>query len=94
MNKCLRITVQGVLPNGFMRTVVQKYAKKFDLEGTAQRLSGADQAVKIVVCGRKETVDEFVDALYKGIVKVDVDYIDVEPFFKEKDYRGVFRVIE
>ena len=94
MYKCLRITFQGALPEGFLRDYVQKHAKKLSLEGTAQRISGDDKTVKIIACGAKDSVEGFLDVLYKGLAAVELETMEVEPFLREKDYRGVFRVIE
>lgn len=91
MNQCVKITlVVGVL-KGFLNNFVQKNAQKFELEGMVHLVS--DDQVKIVVCGLKDNVDEFVDTLYKGSKRYQLDNIEMEPYFKEKSYRGVFRVI-
>lgn len=92
MKKCLRITIVANFFTDFLQAVVQKHARAHDLEGTAQYLSN-DQ-VRIVVCGDKEAVDEFLDILHKGEKEWRADEITAEPFIKEKDYRGVFRIIE
>ena len=94
MNKCLRITLQGKFPEGFLRGFVQKHAKKLNLEGTAQRVNGDGETARIIACGQKDAVDSFLDFLYKGLAAIDLNVIEVEPFLNEKDYRGVFRVIE
>jgi acylphosphatase len=92
MNKCLRITLTVEPKAAFLQNVVQKYARKFELEGLAQPM-GSDK-VRIIVCGEKELVDDFIDIIHKESPKADVQDIEIEPFLKDKDYRGVFRVIE
>jgi acylphosphatase len=92
MNKCLKITFSGKFPEDFFHTFIQKHAKKLNIEGTVQLLQ--DATVKIMVCGKKEAVDSFLEVLHKGAAGVLLDNIEIEPFLKEKDYRGVFRVIE
>lgn len=77
---------------GFLQEVVQKYARKFDLEGFAQ-LASKDN-IKIIVCGDKEEVDKFVDLIQSDASKIHIHDIEIEPHLKDKDYRGVFRVIE
>ena len=94
MNKCLRITFQGDFPEGFFRGFVQKYAKSLSLEGTFQRINNDGKTVRIIACGAKDAVDEFLDLIYKKTSSLSFDDIEIEPFFKEKDYRGVFRIIE
>jgi acylphosphatase len=93
MNKCLKITFGADVPEGFLQNFIQKTAKKFNLEGTVQMIPAEDR-IKIVICGPKDKVDQFVDVLHKGSGKAVVDDIEIEPFLKDKDYRGVFRVIE
>jgi acylphosphatase len=93
MHKCLKITFTANFPEGFLHEFVQKHAKDLGLEGTVQVVS-VNQRVRIVVCGDKDKVDAFVDVLHKGTAKyIPVD-IEVEGFAKDKNYRGVFRVIE
>ncbi len=77
---------------GFLHAVIQHHARSYSLEGMVQAL-GVDKA-KIIVCGDKEHVDQFVDALHKESTNVGMSDIEIEPHVKDKDYRGVFRVIE
>jgi len=93
MNKCLRVVFDSNVSDGFLHDVVQKNAKKLQLEGTVQHIA-ADNKIRIIVCGDKDGVDKFIDALHKGAGKASLDSIEIEPFLKDKDYRGVFRVIE
>jgi acylphosphatase len=92
MKKCLKIVLQGDFSSNFLKTTVLKHARAHDLEGIA-RITGAGQ-VTIVVCGIKAHVDEFLDGVHKHEVAWEVQHIEVEPFLKDKDYRGVFRIIE
>lgn len=91
MNKCLKITLTIEPKAGFLQNFVQKYARKFELEGLAQPVGSGK--VKIIICGEKEHVDDFVDVIHKESPK-EVHDIEIEPFLKDRDYRGVFRVIE
>ena len=93
MNKCLKITFHADFPEGFLYEFVQKQAKELGLEGTVQVVS-VNQKVRIVVCGDKKQVDAFVDLLHKGTAQYAPQGIEVEGFAKDKNYRGVFRVIE
>ena len=92
MSICLRITVSVGVQKGFLRSFLQKEALKFDVEGVAQFVDS--DKVQIIACGKKETVDEFVDAVHQGSRKYKLDNIELEPFLKTKDYRGIFRIIE
>ena len=92
MNKCLRITFTADVSGDFLRIFVQKHARKMNIEGTAQVT--AEQKIRIIVCGTKDNVDAFLDVIHRGSATCVPENIEVEPFIKDKDYRGVFRVIE
>ena len=91
MAQCLRISFMCEVPDTFLHNTIQKNAKKLNLEGTVQMDNGN---ILIVVCGSKDTIDQFVDVIHKEIIKKVAENIEIEPFIKEKDYRGVFRIIE
>lgn len=91
MNKCLRITIFGDCSSDFLVSFIQKNARLFALEGTASIID-AEHAL-IIVCGDKDKVEGFLDALHKGTSEWKPDQVEVEPFLKDKDYRGVFRII-
>lgn len=74
-----------------MDEVIGKQAKKLGIEGTAQIISGQ---IHIVVCGTKEKIDQFLDVVHAGISKLSPTHVEIEPFLKTRDYRGVFRIIE
>jgi acylphosphatase len=92
MKQCLKITVFTKPTGDFLQDLIRKQATKFSLEGTAQ--VAEDEKIIIIICGEKENIDHFLDALHKGTATQKPDRIELEPFFKEKDYRGVFRIIE
>ena len=91
MKQCLRITFKLNSDSKFLHNVVKKYAYKLEIEGTAHVMS---DHIKIVACGLKDNMEEFVDVVYKGSRGSMTDDVEVEPFVKEREYRGVFRVIE
>ena len=88
MNKCVKITVTVESLSEFLHEIIKPHARSMDLEGLVQPV-GTVQA-RIIACGSKEKVDAFVELLQKEAL---MD-IEIEPFIKDKDYRGVFRVIE
>lgn len=93
MNQCLRITFE--VPSDkkqSLRSLIQEEAKKCFLEGTVRIMPNAQ--LKVVACGNKHKVDMFLDAVLKEIQKLRCDGLEIEPFLKDRDYRGVFRVIE
>ena len=92
MKQCLIITFNISKPNGFLRGFIQKVAIEYSLEGTAQLVG--PHKVRINACGKKENVDSFVDSIYGESSKSDIEEIEMEPLLQEKNFRGVFRVIE
>lgn len=93
MKKCLRITFVAELPKNFLHDTIQKHAHKLNIEGTGQLVS-SENKIKIMACGEKEDIDSFLDFLHKEATQAEGEDFEVEPFLREKDYRGVFRIIE
>ncbi len=92
MYKCLKITFNAQMPEGYLQKMLQKKIKKLSIEGVAQQLM--DDFIKIIVCGAMEDVDTFLDILYKELNDIELDELQIEPFLKDRDYRGVFRILE
>lgn len=92
MKKCLKITLISKIQGGTLRDSIREVAKKLAIEGTLQ-LSDANEMV-IVACGEKEKIDDFLDAVHEGFGTYVPEDILIEPFLKEKDYRGIFRILE
>ena len=92
MKKCLKITLISKMLDGGLRDVIQGAARRLDLEGTVQYAEPNE--IVIIACGSKENIDGFLDVIHQGFEgKVPEDVL-VEPFLKEKDYRGIFRILE
>lgn len=101
MNKCLKIiiTIESKtdqpttrIGDNLLQNVIQKNARKFGLEGMAQPIS-CDK-IKIIICGHKDHVDVFVDLIHKECPSEDIGDIEIEAHLKDRDYRGIFRVLE
>ena len=92
MNQCLRITFVVDVDSDILHTLVHKYAEKLSLEGMVQPVT--DTKVKVMACGSKEKMDQFLDALHEAGAQKQLHDIEIEPFFKDRDYRGIFRVLE
>jgi len=112
MNKCLKLTItlkdiadyasknqieSYMLDiNTILYEIIQNNAKNMSLEGYAQ-YSKLESLIKIIICGEKNIVDDFIEIIHKGIDKKKIKNIisvEIEPFAKEKDYRNIFRIIE
>lgn len=93
MNKCVKIAfmIKGTAQSAY--AFIQKEARKYNLEGLVQ-IDDDNAQGNIVACGEKQSVDDFVDLLHKGVKGCELEEIQIEPFLKDKDYRGVFRIIE
>jgi len=93
MYKCLKISFSAAnnLDNSLLAHI-QKKAQQLGTEGTAQ-LVKAEKIIKIIIVGPKEAVDDFVEFLHKGPGGNLLDNLEVEPFIKDRDYRGAFRII-
>jgi len=92
MMKCLKITFLLIGDESILYDFVQKQARELNIEGVLQR--APDKRMKLIACGESEAVDDFIDILHKGSSKAQLEDIELEPFLKDKDYRGVFRIIE
>lgn len=93
MKKCVRIVFSANIPVNFLHISVKKFANELAIEGSA-RIIPANQKIELLACGRKSEIDSFVDILHRELSKANIYEMEVEPFIKLKDYRGVFRVIE
>ena len=92
MKKCLKITLVSKLLGGALRDSIQAAARKLNLEGTVKFMEPNE--IVIIACGSKDDIDGFLDNIHEGFgVSLPEDVL-VEPFLKEKDYRGIFRVLE
>ncbi|RTL07240.1 hypothetical protein EKK58_03630 [Candidatus Dependentiae bacterium] len=91
MKKCVKIILQGNFPEGYLFNVIKKQAQALNVEGTGQAIE--EGSIRIIICGNPTIIDQFMDFLHK-IDPAVVQSIELEPFLKEKDYRGVFRIIE
>lgn len=92
MNQCLRIVFSAKNKLEPLYDFVKKYAQKYELEGIVQTVE--DNNIRIIVCGQKEHIEDFLDALHKTAAEKKMEKLEIEPFLKDRDYRGVFRVIE
>jgi acylphosphatase len=83
VNKCLRISFEAKVPENFLRDFIQKQAKAMRLEGTAQIMESSER-VLIVIAGKKEKTDDFLDVLHKELAEHNIQAVEVEAFVKTK----------
>jgi acylphosphatase len=91
MNQCVKITLGVKASEELLKNLVQKSAERLSIEGVGSVENA--HTIKIVAHGSNHSIDTFIDELYAGYKGARPTVIEVEPFAKEKDYRGVFRVI-
>lgn len=92
MSKCLYITFSMDVPKNYLQDSVQKKARSLEIEGTAQLIT--KESVRIIACGGVDALQDFVDFLHQEAAQRSIEGIEIEPTLKDKDFRGVFRVIE
>lgn len=92
MKRCLKISFDiSQAPESFL-LFVQKKAKELHIEGTAQVVES--KTIRMVVQGKSENVEQFVDLMHAGYKEWLPSDISEEPFLSNRDYRGTFRIIE
>lgn len=89
--KCVRITV-FVEQSEQLSFKIHKKARQLGVEGTVHSCN--NDGIKIIACGTSTSVDDFIDHIHKTINVHATSGVEIEPFIKERDYRGVFRIIE
>jgi acylphosphatase len=92
MKKCLKITFTSKALDRGLRDSIQATARKLGVEGTVQFVDPHEMV--IIACGSKDNIDGFLDTIHQGFGSSVPEDVLVEPFLKEKDYRGIFRILE
>lgn len=91
MSQCIRMSFSvpdvDVL---LLRSFIKDKAPLLFVEGALHIL--AEHTIRVVVCGQLENINRFVDALLKTVDQ-NYDNLHMEPFLKNRDYRGKFRVL-
>ena len=90
MKKCLKISANCKNAEKAKREFIQKIAQEAGIEGIVQH---EENKIVIYVCGLLDRVDDFVDLLYVGSKAYMFLDIEIESC-ENRDYRGVFRVVE
>ncbi len=92
MNQCLRITFTPKNKIEDIYHFIQKQAELCGLEGMIQAIDTL--SIKIVACGKNDNVEKFLESLHKKMAEKTLEVLEIEPFLKDRDFRGVFRIIE
>lgn len=75
---------------------IQEQARSCQLEGvimasTPKEVREDVPNVKIITCGSSEDIDIFLDKV--GYLIAEHEQLMIDTFLKDKDYRGVFRIM-
>lgn len=92
MKKCIKVQFYTKNPQEFLKHVIPPGVKNFRVEGIAQAIDA--QTIQVFICAEQEELDNFLDLIYENIDRYTLENIEVEPFLKDRDFRGVFRVVE
>jgi acylphosphatase len=92
MKKCLKISFKSHVSDRRLRDSVQTVARKLGIEGTVQFVEPNE--IVIIACGPKDDIDGFLDVVHQGFGANAPEDVHIEPFLKERDYRGIFRILE
>ena len=91
MKKCTSIVIKGKIQKVSYRDFVKENAEKLNIEGTVQ--NAHDGTIIINACGQSDKLEDFLDALYQGPTKSQVEEITEKPIIQVKNFRGIFRII-
>lgn len=92
MSQCMKISLTIRGDKEKIQELLKEYAHEFQLEGVLQ--SNDEHTVKVVACSTTDEIEGFLAQLHKEFAKDNLEILEIEPFLKDRDYRGVFRVIE
>ena len=92
MKRCLKMLINSNNWQTLWSDQIQLKAKELEIEGLMQATS--DSQLRIMVCGQDAKLDDFMDYLYDFLPTINASLNDLEPFIKDREFRGIFRVIE
>jgi acylphosphatase len=70
---------------------IQKQARSCQLEGFI--MASTPTTIKMIACGVSADLDLFLDKIDEVIATLGGQEVAIDPFLKDKDYRGVFRIM-
>jgi hypothetical protein len=92
MNKCVKIVIKAQGADLLrIREISERASREYLIEGTLYLYT--PYSAELIIAGSKERVDSFIDAIYGAVHDASRCDIVIEPGSKERDYRGVLRVI-
>ncbi len=91
MSRCIKMTFSVQRSSEKLLNALQKQALECKLEGFV--MASTPETVKIIACGVSADLDTFLDKVDEVIAAQGGQDVIIDPFLKDKDYRGVFRIM-
>lgn len=91
MSRCIKMTFNVQRSDEKLLNAVQTKAHECKLEGFV--LASTPETIKIIACGVSGDLDTFLDKVDEIIAAQGGQDVVIDPFLKDKDYRGVFRIM-
>ncbi len=91
MSRCIKMTFSVQRPSQKLLDALQKQAQACKLEGFV--MASTPENLKIIACGLSADLDNFLDKTDEIIAAQGGHDVIIDPFLKDKDYRGVFRIM-
>ncbi len=91
MSRCIKMTFVVRRSSEQLFEDIQKYARSSDVEGFV--MASTPTTIKMIACGNSENLETFLDRVDDIIARQGGHDVEVDPFLKDKDYRGVFRIM-
>lgn len=91
MSRCIKMTFSVQHSSEKLLEAIQKQAQTCQLEGLV--MASTLESIKVIACGLSPNLDMFLDKIDEVIATQGGHDIMIDPFLKDKDYRGVFRIM-
>jgi acylphosphatase len=91
MSRCIKMTFALKRSDEKLFESIQKQARSCNLEGCI--MASSPESVKLIACGTSSDLDNFLDHVDEIIAQQNGEHVEIDPFLKDKDYRGVFRIM-
>lgn len=92
MFKSLKIIISGKVAFLEYANFLANKAIILEIQGSVQRFD--QNKLLVYATGDADKVESFIDALYVYDKSSEIDDVDIKPLDENKDFRGVFRIIQ
>jgi acylphosphatase len=91
MRKGVKISIRGTFDHNIFDEFILQRASKLGIQGSLQVFDNNNLLVYAV--GETESVEFLIDDIYGDASGANVEELNVKPLDEDKDFRGIFRVI-